>query len=363
MSTSAAATDSNRYRIAVDCMGGDRGPSEVIRGVKAALGDFAPEDTFILVGKEKYLRQFAQKAGLDGNPQIEFRNADSVVEMKEKPMQALKSKKDSSMLVALDMLKNHEADAMFSTGNSKVLVGAGTVKLRPMKGAERPTLAAIMPHTKGHFVLTDVGANPETTPVQLMHNSVMGSVYAQSTLGVAKPRLGLLTVGTEEGKGGERINHTHSLLKKLSEAQIINYVGPVEGFDMFDGSLDVVIVDGFAGNILLKTVEGMFSMLTKMVRKRVGWNPLYLAGALALLPVGIGIKRHLKPDQNGGAPLLGLGALVVKAHGSGGYKAIHGALRLGREALSHHMAARMEEGLEKANVIAKELATTKAGTF
>jgi len=348
-----STADTRPYRIAVDCMGGDRGPSEVLHGVRLALRDIGADDTLVLVGKEKLLQALARKAGLGDSPRIAFRDAPEVVSMEDKPLQALKSKKNASMLVALDMVKNGEADTMFSTGNTKVLVAASTIRLRPMEGAARPALAAIMPHCKGHFVLMDVGANPETTPEQLMHNAVMGSIYAQSALGVPSPRLGLLTVGTEEGKGGERINRAHDLLKKLDKT-LINYVGPVEGFDMFDGSLDVVIVDGFTGNILLKTIEGMFSMLVGMVRKRVGWNPLYLAGAAALFPLGLDVKRHLKPEKNGGAPLLGLNALVMKAHGSANRHAIRGTLRLGREALMHRMSAKIRVALEQSNALTAE---------
>jgi glycerol-3-phosphate acyltransferase PlsX len=331
-------------------MGGDEGPAEVLRGVAMVLRDIGPEDTLILVGKEKLLRALAKKAHIENHPQIQIRNAEDVISMGDRPMQALKSKKDASMIVALDMLKNGEADAMFSTGNTKVLVGAGTVKVRPMAGADRPALAAIMPHSTGHFVLMDVGANPESTPEHLMHNAVMGSLYAQAALGIEKPRVGLLTVGTEEGKGGDRINRAHALIKKLGDE--INYAGPVEGFDMFDGSLDVVIVDGFTGNILLKTIEGMFYMLLGLVKKNVGYNPLYFAGGLTLLPVLSRIKHHLKPESNGGAPLLGLSALVMKAHGSSNRHAIRGGIRLGREALSHNMSDRLKEALARANALA-----------
>ena len=196
----------------------------------------------------------------------------------------------------------------------------------------------------------DVGANPESTPQHLMHNAVMGALYAHAALGITRPRVGLLTVGTEEGKGGERINQAHALLKKLGNE--INYAGPVEGFDMFDGEVDVVIVDGFTGNVLLKSIEGMFYMLQDLARKKAGRNPLYLAGALAFAPVLKGIKHHLKPERNGGAPLLGLSALVMKAHASSNRNAIRNAIRLGREALSHNLTAQMKDALARANALA-----------
>ncbi|MDR2429755.1 MAG: phosphate acyltransferase PlsX [Puniceicoccales bacterium] len=337
-------------RIAVDCMGGDHGAKEVIAGTALALDDIRAHDKIILVGNIAEIEPLAKKSRIAAHPQIELQHAPEIIRMDDKPMQAIKSKKDASMMVALEMVRNGGADAMLSTGNTKVLVGAGTLKLRPMPGADRPALAAIMPHLTGHFILMDVGANPESTPLHLMHNAVMGALYANAALGIAKPRVGLLTVGTEESKGGERINQTHALLKKLGGE--INYAGPVEGFDMFDGEVDVVIVDGFTGNVLLKSVEGMFYMMQDLARKKTGRNPLYLAGALAFSPVLRGIKHHLKPERNGGAPLLGLGALVMKAHASSNRNAIRNAIRLGREALSHNLTAQMKDALARANTLA-----------
>jgi glycerol-3-phosphate acyltransferase PlsX len=343
-------------------MGGDEGPSEFIQGVKLALRDIGPSDSFILVGKERLLRALARKVRLD-DPRILFRNAEEEIEMHDKPL-VFKTKKDASMVVAIDMLKAGEADTMLSAGNTKVLVAASTLKLGRMDGAERPALAAIMPHQSGHYVLMDVGANPESTPQNLVHNAVMGSIYAQSALGVAKPRVGLLTVGTEEGKGGKRIDETHAKLTKLREADLLNYIGPVEGFDMFAGKLDVVIVDGFTGNILLKTVEGMFRMLIEMIRGRIGYNPLYLAGSVALAPLFLGVKNHLRPDENGGAPLIGLKSLVMKTHGSANKNAIRGTLRLGHEALTSQMSAKLRLALAQANAItnAATAATATAAT-
>ncbi|MDR2983119.1 MAG: phosphate acyltransferase PlsX [Puniceicoccales bacterium] len=345
MNTSAG---SKSYRIAVDCMGGDKGPAEVVFAAAMALEDIGPEDTLILIGQEEILTPLLQKAHIVDNPRIKIHHASEIIAMDDKPMQAIKSKKDASMIRALEMVKAGEADAMVSTGNTKVLVGAGTLKLRPMPGADRPALAAIMPNHRGHFILMDVGANPESTPEHLVHNAVLGSLYAQAALGMEKPRVGLLTVGTEEGKGGERINHTHAMLKKLGDQ--INYVGPVEGFDMFEGEIDVVITDGFTGNVLLKSLEGLFYMLQGLIKEKSGFNLLYALGFLLLMPVLSKLKHHLKPERNGGAPLLGLSALVMKAHGSGNRNAIRSAIRLGREALSHNMTSRMQDAL----IIAKE---------
>jgi len=214
------------HRIALDCMGGDMGPSEAVAAAAVAFkeGIIGPDDALVLVGHEDNLRMLAIEHRALKNSRVSFRHAASIVAPDDAPMAVLKSKRDSSMVVALEMLKAGEVDVVISTGNTKALVAAGTIKVRPMEGAERPALAAIMPRREGHFILLDVGANPEATPAQMLHNAVLGSIYAQSALGIVNPRVGLLSVGTEEGKGGPRINRTHSLLKAMGDR--INYVGP-----------------------------------------------------------------------------------------------------------------------------------------
>lgn len=335
------------YRIAVDCMGGDKGPAEVVAAVRLALAQLAATDRLVLVGREPELTPLLEKAGLAREPRIEIRHADEIVRMDDKPMQAIKSKKDASMIRALEMVKAGEADAMVSTGNTKVLVGAGTLKVRPLVGAERPALAAILPSDKGSFILVDAGANPESTPDHLVHNAVLGSLYAHAVLGIAKPRVGLLTVGSEEGKGGDRINKTHTLLKGLGDS--IHYVGPVEGFDMFEDVVDVVVTDGFTGNVVLKSLEGLFYMVKGQVSARVKYNPLYWLGGALLYPMLRALRGHLKPEKNGGAPLLGLGGLVIKAHGSSNAAAIASAIVLARRALVADLLPRMKGELATAN--------------
>jgi glycerol-3-phosphate acyltransferase PlsX len=339
------------HRIALDCMGGDMGPSEAVAGAALAIkeGHIGPDDRIILVGNEDILRVLAHEHRIKTNATISYRHAPGIIHSDDTPMGALKAKKDASMLVALDMLKAGEADVVVSTGNTKVLVGAGTIKVRPMDGAERPALAAIMPRRTGHFVMLDVGANPEAKPEHLLHNAVLGSIYAQSALGIAEPRVGLLTVGTEEGKGGERINRTHALLKAMGDR--IRYVGPVEGFDVFGDVCDVVVTDGFTGNIIIKTLEGMVYMVRDMIGPKVKRNPVYLAGGIAMFPLLRELKGHLKPERYGGAPLLGLGGLVMKAHGSSNRQGIASAIRLGCEALGHRAGERMLAALAEANAV------------
>ena len=342
------------HRIALDCMGGDLGPSEAVAAAALALkeGIIGPDDTLVLVGHEDNLRLLAfEHRSLKSN-RIQFKNATSIVGPDDAAMTVLKSKRDSSMVIALEMLKSGEVDMVVSTGNTKALVAAGTIKVRPMEGAERPALAAIMPRREGHFIMLDVGANPEATPAQLVHNAVLGAIYAQSSLGIANPRVGLLTVGTEDGKGGPRINRTHALLKAMGDR--INYIGPVEGFDVFGDACDVVVTDGFTGNVILKTLEGLVYMLRDLVGSKVKRNPMYLAGGIAMFPLLRDLKGKLKPERYGGAPLLGLTGLVMKAHGSSNRQGIASAIRLGLEALGHGAGSRMLSALAEANKVISE---------
>ena len=339
------------HKIALDCMGGDLGPAEAVAGAALAIreGIVGPDDMLILVGHEDNLRLLAMDNRILNHKRIQFRHAPGVVNPDDAAMTVIKSKRDSSMVIALEMLKAGEVDAVVSTGNTKALVAAGTIKVRAMEGAERPALAAIMPRREGHFVLLDVGANPEAKPEHLLHNAVLGSIYAQSALGIASPRIGLLSVGSEEGKGGARINRTHTLLKAMGDK--INYVGPVEGFDVFGDCCDVVVTDGFTGNVILKTLEGLVYMVRDMIGSKVKRNPVYLAGGIAMFPLLRELKGKLKPERYGGAPLLGLGGLVMKGHGSSNRQGIASAIRLGYEALGHGTGHRMQAGLAEANAV------------
>ncbi|MBQ2731917.1 MAG: phosphate acyltransferase PlsX [Opitutales bacterium] len=349
-------TEKQTYRIAVDCMGGDKGPGEVVQAVSLALKDLGAGDKLFLVGQEEVIRPLLCASGIADEPRVEVRHAPDVIEMDDKPMQAMKSKKHSSMIVALEMLKAGEVDAVVSTGNTKVLVGAGTIKVRLMPGVQRPALSAIFPRKTGYSIVVDVGANPETTSEQLVHNSVLGALYSIAILGTEKPKVGLLTVGTEEGKGGERINRANAYLKALNERfDWFEYAGPVEGFDVFQGDADVIVTDGFTGNILLKTVEGLVYMLKDIIGGKVKRNPIYIAAGLMLLPLLRSIKKQVRPEQFGGAPLLGLNGLVFKAHGSSNKYGTAAAITIARHACSKDINKKAAEVLSVANDVIAEV--------
>lgn len=344
------------YRIAVDCMGGDKGPEEVVQAVALALKELGEGDKLVLIGQEDVIRPLLSSAGIASDSRVEVRHAPDVIAMDDKPMQAMKSKKNSSMIVALEMLKAGEADAVVSTGNTKVMVGAGTLKVRLLPGVQRPALSAILPRKSGFSVVLDVGANPETTPEQLIHNSVLGALYSISVLGTEKPKVGLLTVGTEEGKGGDRINRANAYLKVLNKRfDWFDYVGPVEGFDVFQSDVDVIVTDGFTGNILIKTIEGLVYMLKDVVGGRVKRNPFYIGAGLVLLPLLKSLKAQLRPERFGGAPLLGLNGLVFKAHGSSNRYGTCAAIKMARNACSKEMNKKASELLVVANEVIAEV--------
>lgn len=349
-------TETHSTRIAVDCMGGDKGPAEVVAAVALALKEMGEDDRVFLVGQSEVLTSLVEAAGIAGDPRIEIRHAPEVIGMEDKPMQAMKSKKNSSMILAFEMLKAGEADAVVSTGNTKVLVGAGTLKVRLMPGVQRPALSAIMPRKNGYSVIVDVGANPETTPEQLIHNTVLGALYSIAILGTEKPKVGLLTVGTEEGKGGDRINKANAYLKVLNDRfDWFDYVGPVEGFDVFQSDVDVIVTDGFTGNVLIKTIESLVYMVKDMVSEKVKRNPFYLAAGLVLAPMLKRLKGRLRPERFGGAPLLGLAGLVFKAHGSSNKYGTRAAIMMAHNACSKDLNKKAVGLLATANEIIAEV--------
>ncbi len=343
------------FRLAVDCMGGDKGPGEVVHAVALVLPQISAGDHLFVVGQEPVIRPRMRAAGIENHPQVTIVHAPDAILMTDKPMQALKSKKYASMIKCFEMLKAGEVDAVVSTGNTKVLVGAGTIKLRMLQGCQRPALTAIMPRKRGYTIVVDVGANPETSAEQLIHNGVLGALYANGLLGVEKPSVGLLTVGTEEGKGGERINKANAYMKEIvKKVDIFTYAGPIEGFDIFQGDVDVIVCDGFTGNIVLKSIEGLVHMLKDIVSSRVKRNPLYIAAVLMMISLLKGLKAQLRPERFGGAPLLGLSGMVLKAHGSSNRHAIASAILMAKRALATGIMDRAPAALQEVNSIIDE---------
>ncbi|NBQ58724.1 MAG: phosphate acyltransferase PlsX, partial [Opitutaceae bacterium] len=301
-------------RIAVDAMGGDLGPAEVVAGVKLAQKRDPQLDPITLVGDQALLEPLIQQAGLSLGPKLSIFHASEVVTMDDKPLMALKKKKDSSMVRAIELVKNGDASVLVSCGNTGALMAGGTLRLRMMEGVNRPALAAVIPRQGGHFILIDAGANPEAKPEHLVHNAILGSHYCSVMLGVAAPRVGLMTIGTEDGKGNALITETNEQLRRIGN--IINYVGPIEGFQVFTDHVDVVVCDGFVGNIMLKSWESLVKFFSGMLREELQANPLRAAGAVLAKGAFTALKERINPERYGGAPLLGVRGNILKAHGS-----------------------------------------------
>lgn len=334
-------------RIAVDAMGGDLGPAEVVAAVKLALNQYAALNPITLVGNEAVLDPLLREAGLLRSSRLSVLHASEVITMEDKPLNALKRKKDSSMIRAIELVKNREAGVVVSCGNTGALMACGTLRLRPMEGISRPALAAICPREGGHFVLIDAGANPESKPEHLVHNAILGSHFCRVMLGVKSPRVGLMTIGTEEGKGNTLITETNDQLKRVGS--LINYSGPIEGFHVFAEHVDVVVCDGFVGNIMLKSWESLVKFFSNMLRQELQANPMRATGALLSKGAFNALKERINPERYGGAPLLGLNGNILKAHGSSNRRSIKSAIFAANEMVKADMNQHIEADVARAN--------------
>jgi phosphate acyltransferase len=249
----------------------------------------------------------------------------------------------------IELVKNGEAVAAVSCGNTGSLVAAGILKLRTLEGLDRVALAPVVPHVDGYFVLIDAGANPEARPEHLLHNAVLGSHYARIELGCENPRVGLLTIGTEEGKGNLLITETNEALKRLGS--LVNYVGPIEGFHLFSNQVDVVVCDGFVGNICIKSWESLAKFIFGELRGQLMANPLRAAGAFLGRGAFEALRHRINPERYGGAPLLGLKGNLIKAHGSSNRQSWKNAIRIANEAIQHDLNHRIEVDVALANEI------------
>jgi len=322
------------------------GPAEVVEAVKLALGD-ADIDPITLVGDDAVLRPLLMSAGLAGDARVATLHASEVITMEDKPLQALKRKKDSSMVKAIELVKSGEARVAISCGNTGALMAGSTLRLRMMDGVDRPALAAVIPRDNGHFILIDAGANPDAKPEHLVHNAILGSNYAKVILGIPSPRVGLITIGTEEGKGNALITETHELMKRIGP--VINYAGPIEGFQVFKDSVDVVVCDGFTGNILLKTWESLAKFITSMLKTELKANPVRMAGAVLAKGAFDALKGRMNPDRYGGAPLLGVRGNILKAHGSSNRHALASAIRAAAKIIHQDLYLHTIQDVAQAN--------------
>jgi glycerol-3-phosphate acyltransferase PlsX len=336
-----------QIRIAVDAMGSDLGPAEIVAAAQLALSEFPDLSPITLVGDQAALSPLIAQTDFGGDDRVRVFHASEVITMDDKPLVALKRKKDSSMLRAIELVKNGEAGAAVSCGNTGCLVGAGILKLRTLEGVDRAALAPVIPRAGGHFVLIDAGANPDAKPDHLVHNAILGTHFCRMELGVARPRVGLLTIGTEEGKGNALIAETHEALKRIGD--LVNYVGPVEGFQVFCDEVDVVVCDGFVGNICLKSWESLARFFKNEMKGFISAHPVRMLGGMLAKGAFVDLKKRIEPERYGGAPLLGLRGNLIKAHGSANRQALKNAIHDASEMIKLDLNHRIEADIALAN--------------
>jgi phosphate acyltransferase len=326
-------------KIAVDAMGGDHGPPVVVEGAVAAVRELGA--SVVLVGDSAAIdaelgRLGAREAG------IEIRHASQVVGMAESPSQALRRKRDSSLRISAELVRDGKAAAFVSAGNTGAAMAISMFVIGVLRGIDRPALAAVLPSLKRFTVLLDVGANVEPKPWHLFQFAVMGHVYARDILGIDNPRVGLLSVGEEEGKGNELTRVTYDQLKESS----LNFVGNVEGRDIYNGHCDVVVTDGFTGNVAVKISESLAVMLEAMIKEELTRDLRSKVGAALVLPAFKRFRRRVDYTEMGGAPLLGIDGAAIICHGASPAKAIMNAVRVAAEwakaGLNEHIRAALE---------------------
>ena len=330
-------------KIIVDAMGGDNAPGEIVKGAISAA-KARPGLEIVLVGREAEVRSAAGACGgLPGT--VSVVNATEVVDMHDDPATAFKTKKDSSMTVGLTMLKNGEGDAFVSAGSTGALLSAGTLLVKRVRGIRRAAMAPLLPTAGKGLVLVDCGANAECTAEYLVQFAYLGSFYAAGALGLARPRVGLLNIGTEDSKGDALRQETYRLLREAGEAGHLNFIGNIEAKEAIKGGCDVVVADGFSGNVMLKTIEGVGSFMGKELK---GMFLSSLKTKIAALLVKNGLaafKERLDPDTIGGTPFLGLRKPVIKAHGSSKARAVENAVYQAAAAAEADLAGRIEENI------------------
>lgn len=323
-------------------MGGDNAPAAVIEGCAAALRDFDIE--VILVGKRSDIERETAKY-----PDVKFSivNAPEIISGEDKPMDAVREKKNSSMMVGLSMLSKGEGEAFVSAGNTGALIAGSTLIVKRIHGVRRVALAPIMPSEKGAFILVDAGASAECTAQFLTQFAVMGDIYMKKVMDIECPRVGLVNIGEEDGKGRPEVSEANEILKGSSG---MNYIGNVEARDIPQGAADVVVCDGFTGNVLLKLTEGMGIIFGRMLKNVFKKNAIsYMAAAMVKSGID-DIKKTMDYTEYGGAPLLGASKSVIKAHGSSNAKAFYHAIRQAVKTVENDVVGAIKENIEKYEV-------------
>lgn len=332
---------SKKTTIALDVMGGDHGVDVVLPAAKRVLGK-RRDIHLLLVGDQSVIERSLDDLGLSGHASVEIQHASQRVEMDELASHALRFKKDSSMRVAINMVKDGRAQACVSAGNTGALMATARYVLKTLPGIDRPAICASLPSMKGHTWMLDLGANIDSSAEQLFQFALMGSVLASALDHVEAPRVGLLNVGEEEMKGNETVKEAAGLLSSGA----LNYIGFVEGTDVYCGDVDVVVCDGFVGNISLKTSEGVAKMISHFIKQEFTRNILTRIAALFALPVLKAFRRQIDPRRYNGASLLGLRGSVIKSHGGADILAFANAIDVAAEVVEQNVPERIKSRLQ-----------------
>ena len=326
-------------KIAVDGMGGDYAPQLVVEGAVQAANSFHDIE-IVITGREDAIKRELYRHKVPGG-KISIRHASEVVEMSDSPVQAVRKKKDSSLSVCIQLLKQREVDGVVTAGNTGAAVAASTLNLGLLPGIKRPGIAIAIPTLHGISVAIDVGANIDPTAEHLLQYAIMADIYARYLLKKKKPSIGLLNIGEEESKGTEALQEAYKLIRDSG----LNFVGNIEGRDFFTGKCDCIVCDGFSGNVVLKMTESILEMMTKLITKEIQKDFLARIGALLCKPAFESIRKETNYEEAGGAPLLGVDGVVIIGHGISSAKAIRNAIRVARDSVLEHVNERIIEGI------------------
>jgi len=331
-------------KIALDAMGHDEGPRKLVEGAALALGEFTEITRLYLTGDTAKLEAELKRIGCNDR-RIEIVHCTQVVEMSDHAIDAVRRKKDSSIARAVDLVKSGEAQAVVSAGHTGASVAATTIKLRTLPGIERPAIAATIPTETNYFVLIDAGANTDPTPRQMLHNAVMGSIYSQHILGYENPTIGLMSIGTEEEKGNACTRESYELLKNAG----LNFRGNVEGHDLFLNPVEVVVADGFTGNVILKTSEAISHAIFGWLKHEIKKSPIRILGALLAKGAFQTIRKRTSADEYGGMPLLGINGVCIIGHGGSSPVAVKNAIQMAIKTISKQVNPLLVEQIQRTN--------------
>jgi len=326
-------------RIVLDAMGSDTHPDPEIQAAIESVKLYG--DEIILVGNQELLQ--SRMPGIQNQPGIKLIHAAETLEMSDKPAENARRKSQNSMAIGMDLLKTNEADAFVTAGNTGGAMANALFHLGRIRGVKRPALTALFPVKGGRCVVLDIGANADCKPEYLLQFAIMGSVYAETVLGRSRPRVGLLSNGEEAGKGNELVKEAFPLINNAG----LNFIGNVEGKELFGGASDVVVTDGFTGNILLKSSEAVAKLITEILRQELTSSLVTKVGALLAKPAFVHIKQLLDPAEVGAAPLLGINGLVFVGHGRSDSRALVNAIRVARQAVEANLLSALRDAIQQ----------------